>query len=127
MDGEIRGAVVVFQLVNDILKLMDQLNHSNAVIENLYAQIDQISSSRWCFEDLVGKSLLFLSTFELARKASRSGNTILLIGEVGVGKGIFAQAIHNYSSHGRPLIRLTVLRFRRRSRRWSFLGVRRGH
>ncbi|NMA91494.1 MAG: sigma 54-interacting transcriptional regulator [Firmicutes bacterium] len=107
VDGEIRGAVVVFQLVNDILKLMDQLNHSNAVIENLYAQIDQISSSRWCFEDLVGKSQLFLSTVELARKASRSGNTILLIGEVGVGKGIFAQAIHNYSSHrGRPLIRV---------------------
>ena len=107
VDGEIRGAVVVFQLVNDILKLMDQLNHSNAVIENLYAQIDQISSSRWSFDDLAGKSKLFLSTVEVARKSSRSEATIFLIGEVGTGKGVFAQAIHNYSPRrGRPLIRV---------------------
>ncbi|HHX87884.1 MAG TPA: sigma 54-interacting transcriptional regulator, partial [Firmicutes bacterium] len=107
VDGEIKGAVVVFQLVNDILKLMDQLNHSNAVIENLYAQIDQIASSRWNFDDLVGKSKIFLSMVEVARKASRSEVTVFLIGEVGTGKGVFAQAIHNYSPRrGRPLIRV---------------------
>ncbi len=107
VDGKIRGAVVVFQLVNDILKLMDQLNYSNAVIENLYAQIDQISSSRWSFDDLVGKSKSFQSTIEVARKVSRSESTIFLIGDAGTGKGVLAQAIHNYSPRrGRPLIRV---------------------
>lgn len=107
VDGEIRGAVVVFQPVNDILKLMDQLNYSNAVIENLYAQIDQISSTHWTFDDIVGQSKLIRATTEMARKAARSDVPVLLVGENGTGKEVFAQAIHNASARrGRPLIYL---------------------
>ncbi len=107
VDGEIRGAVVVFQLVNDILKLMDQLNYSHAVIENLYAQIDQISGTHWTLDDLVGQSKLFRATMEMARKAARSDVPVMLVGETGTGKEVFAQAIHNSSTRrGRPLILL---------------------
>ena len=49
VDGELMGAVVVFQPVGDILKLMDELKHSNAIIDNLYAQIDQISGIKCSF------------------------------------------------------------------------------
>ena len=45
VDGEVQGAVVVFQPVNDILKLMDELKHSNTVIENLYAELSSAGSS----------------------------------------------------------------------------------
>ena len=98
VDGELMGAVVVFQPVGDILKLMDELQHSNAIIDNLYAQIDQISGSRFSFESLNGKSNLLMSTIERARKAARSESAVLISGESGTGKSLFAQAIHNNSS-----------------------------
>ncbi len=98
VDGEFMGAVVVFQPVGDILKLMDELQHSNAMIDNLYAQIDQISGSRFSFESLTGKSNILASTIERARKAARSESAVLISGESGTGKSLFAQAIHNNSS-----------------------------
>ncbi|MGM0651363.1 MAG: sigma-54 interaction domain-containing protein [Bacillota bacterium] len=98
VDGELMGAVVVFQPVGDILKLMDELQHSNAMIDNLYAQIDQISGSRFSFESLDGKSNILASTIERARKAARSESAVLISGESGTGKSLFAQAIHNNSS-----------------------------
>lgn len=98
VDGELMGAVVVFQPVGDILKLMDELQHSNAMIDNLYAQIDQISGSRFSFESLTGKSNILASTIERARKAARSESAVLISGESGTGKSLFAQAIHNNSS-----------------------------
>ena len=105
VDGELMGAVVVFQPVGDILKLMDELKHSNAIIDNLYAQIDQISGSRISFESLTGQSKVFTVTLEKARKAARSESTVLISGESGTGKSLFAQAIHNNSVRKkRPLI-----------------------
>ncbi len=105
VDGELMGAVVVFQPVGDILKLMDELKHSNAIIDNLYAQIDQISGSHLTFEALTGQSKVFTATVEKARKAARSDSSVLISGESGTGKSLFARAIHNYSSRKkRPLI-----------------------
>jgi len=105
VDDELHGAVVVFQPVGDILKLMDELKKSNTIIDNLYSQLGQVSGMRWSFEALTGKSKAFIAAVESARKASRSESTILLSGESGTGKNIFAWAIHNNSSRRRkPLI-----------------------
>jgi len=105
VDDELMGAVVVFQPVSDILKLMDELKHSNAIIDNLYAQIDQISGSRFTFESLSGQSKIFRATVEKAKKAARSESAVLISGENGTGKALFAQAIHNHSARKkRPMI-----------------------
>lgn len=98
VDDDITGAVVVFQPVGDILKLMDELKQSNTLIESLYDQIDQIAGCRSTFDDLSGKSKVFKSTVENARKVSRSDIPVLLSGESGTGKNLFAQAIHNSST-----------------------------
>ena len=105
VDGELMGAVVVFQPVGDILKLMDELKYSNTIIDNLYAQIDQLSGSRLSFESLTGQSKIYRATVEKARKAARSEAAVLISGESGTGKSLFARAIHNNSSRKkRPLI-----------------------
>jgi len=105
VDGELMGAVVVFQPVGDILKLMDELKHSNTIIDNLYAQIDQLSGSRLSFESLTGQSKIFQATVENARRAARNESAVLISGESGTGKSLFGQAIHNNSPRKkRPLI-----------------------
>ncbi len=107
VDGEIEGAVVVFQPVTDILKLMEKLEHSNTIIENLYAQINRISGVNWSFEEMVGKSKNFKPVVEMARKASRSDKPVVIEGEPGTGKEVLAQSIHRNSSRQmHPFIKL---------------------
>jgi PAS domain S-box-containing protein len=98
VDGEIVGGVVVFQPITDILKLMDELQKSTTIIENLYAKIDQITGSKFTFDDLIGTSKIFQSTVEMAKKSARSDSPVLLTGETGTGKELFAHAIHQPAS-----------------------------
>lgn len=55
------------------------------------------TSARFHFKDIIGRCPSMRSALDLAERASRKSNTILLEGESGTGKEIFAQAIHNNS------------------------------
>lgn len=50
------------------------------------------------FADIIGKSAVIKETIHLAEKYARSGSAVLITGETGTGKEIFAQSIHNKSS-----------------------------
>lgn len=107
VDGEMEGAVVVFQAITDILKLMEELQKSTTIIENLYARMDMITGSKYTFSDLAGRSPSFQVALELAQKAARSDSPLLISGESGTGKNIFAQAIHQYGNRRtRPFIKI---------------------
>ena len=48
----------------------------------------------YTFESLIGESHALLEVASLAKKVSTKSSSVMLIGETGVGKEIFAQAIH---------------------------------
>lgn len=61
--------------------------------------------ARYTFENIVGKSTGLLDAVASARKAAKGAANLLLSGESGVGKEVFAQAIHNDSErHAHPFI-----------------------
>jgi transcriptional regulator with PAS, ATPase and Fis domain len=63
------------------------------------------SHARYTFENIVGQSAGLLDIVASARKAAKGSANLLLSGESGVGKEVFAQAIHNDSErHGHPFI-----------------------
>jgi len=62
------------------------------IIHRLSGQESNLS-----FKNLIGTDQKFLETVKLARTASESNSNILLLGESGTGKDIFAQSIHNAS------------------------------
>jgi sigma-54 dependent transcriptional regulator, acetoin dehydrogenase operon transcriptional activator AcoR len=63
------------------------------------------SHARYTFENIVGQSAGLLNAVASARKAARGSANLLLSGESGVGKEVFAQAIHNDSERqGHPFI-----------------------
>ncbi|MDQ7094536.1 sigma 54-interacting transcriptional regulator [Desulfosporosinus sp. PR] len=97
VDGKMAGAVVVFQPLTDIYKLMEQLRASNQVIYELQSRINQISTSSYTFDDLIGSHPEFECALDFARKAAKSNSTILITGESGTGKELFAHAIHGAS------------------------------
>ena len=49
------------------------------------------------FDDMIATNITFIKTIERAKRFSQTNSTILLIGETGVGKEMFAQSIHNNS------------------------------
>ena len=55
-------------------------------------------SSKFSFENITGSSPKILDAVEIAKKVCVSDTTVLLTGETGTGKEIFAQAIHYESS-----------------------------
>ncbi len=55
------------------------------------------NGTRFTFDDLIGSSPDFIRVKETARKAAASPSPIMIQGETGTGKELFAQSIHNFS------------------------------
>lgn len=70
----------------DKAQLKHEVTHLRQRVENKYA-----------FSIIIGKSKKISEAIELAKKAAPTDTTILLTGETGTGKELFAQAIHNAS------------------------------
>jgi two-component system NtrC family response regulator len=62
-------------------------------IEQLEKRIGKSSS----FDDIIGESALILEAISMSKKVAPTEATVLLLGETGTGKEVFAQAIHNGS------------------------------
>ena len=61
------------------------------------------NGAKTCFDDLIGESRLFRDAIEQAKMFAHTDLNILLLGETGVGKDLFAQCIHNESNrYGNP-------------------------
>ena len=56
------------------------------------------TAAKWHFNDIVGTSRSMMEAVNLAKIASKTSCTVLITGESGVGKELFAQSIHNASS-----------------------------
>lgn len=63
-------------------------------IKQLQSRIDKNLS----FSSITGKSKHFSDCIELAKKVAATNTTVLLLGETGTGKELFAQAIHETSN-----------------------------
>ncbi len=78
------NSIEILLLIKDIKKprkLADKIEGSYAI---------------YTFDKAVGKDPFFIEMVEYAKKISDSDSTILITGESGIGKEIFAQSIHNY-------------------------------
>ncbi|MDN4075041.1 sigma-54 interaction domain-containing protein [Fictibacillus terranigra] len=83
-DGEITGAV---EIAKDVTKL-ERLIRQN---------ISRRGNARYTFESIIGSSPPLLEVIENAKRATRTSSSVLIVGETGTGKELFAQSIHNGS------------------------------
>jgi len=82
----------------EIKQLKDRLQ-----AENIYLQ--QEVSREYNFGEIIGQSNALSNVFLRVEQVAPMNATVLLLGETGTGKGVFARAIHSSSSRkGRPLI-----------------------
>ncbi|MTI82423.1 MAG: PAS domain-containing protein [Firmicutes bacterium] len=107
VDGETRGAVVVFNHFTDIMKLMDKLQQSTTIIENLSDKFGEVTTSKYTFKDILGNNQDLKRCMQIGERAAKSTSTVLLTGESGTGKELFAHAVHHVSGRrDKPFIKV---------------------
>lgn len=79
-----------------LYKASEKVKLNKRVIQ-LEKQLDQKLS----FENIIGKSKLIKQAVEAAKKVANTDATVLLTGETGTGKEVFAQAIHQASKRSK--------------------------
>jgi two-component system, NtrC family, response regulator len=75
-------------------------------------QLEQQVGKRYDFENILGDSTIMQQAIEMAKRVAPTDATVLLLGETGTGKEVFAQAIHNGSKRvGKPFMALNCSAF----------------
>ena len=68
-----------------------------AALAKRVKQLEKQLQVRNSFDAIIGKSAAIIATKEVAKKVAATDATVLLTGETGTGKEVFAQAIHSAS------------------------------
>lgn len=83
-----------------------------ARLQQKVEELESRITERFGFENILGKNKNFRISVDLAKKVSSTDSTVLLLGETGTGKEIFAQAIHYEGPRkNRPLVALNCSAF----------------
>lgn len=92
-------------LINDLLSKNRKLENAYQEINTLKDQLEEENiqlkdefSENIISEEVVGKSILMKKVYSQIEQAAKSESSILLLGETGTGKELFAKAIHRLSS-----------------------------
>lgn len=89
----------------------------HAAIEkaNVQYQLDKQANKtdkKFSFGSILGKSKLIQGCVDLARRVARTNTTVLLLGETGTGKEVFAEALHESSDRkDKPFIAVNCSAF----------------
>ncbi|GGP02086.1 sigma-54-dependent Fis family transcriptional regulator [Cloacibacterium rupense] len=81
---------------NKIIPLVYKASEKVALNKRVL-QLEKQLGDKLSFDHIIGKSKLIKSAKEAAQKVATTDATVLLTGETGTGKEVFAQAIHNAS------------------------------
>ena len=92
INSEYSGAVISARPIDEIQKLE----------QNIRAKLSQKGLvAKTNFTDIHGSSEAIRQAVDWAKKIAKADGTVLITGETGTGKELFAQSIHNYSARAK--------------------------
>lgn len=96
-EGQIIGAISIEQDITELVRLHEELAHTTAHLHNLQQEMNRFQATDDPFYSIKGHSAAIQTAIQSAKKVAQTDATVLLFGESGVGKELFAQAIHQTS------------------------------
>ncbi|WP_160685941.1 sigma 54-interacting transcriptional regulator [Clostridium sp. C2-6-12] len=96
-NGEVVAGISILNEINDIYKLMEELNNSKQIIKDLKKKIKANDKAKYTFDSIVGEDSKTKELKAFGKKIAKKKVNILITGESGTGKELLAQAIHNES------------------------------
>jgi len=97
------GAFDYLMKGDDNDKIIPLLNRALEKV-HLAKKVDQLQKQaghKYSFDTIIGDSPAILQAIALAKKVAATDTTVLLLGETGTGKEVFAQAIHHNSTRSK--------------------------
>lgn len=88
VNGQAVGAVANFQDVGKIQQMEERIRRE------IYAS-GHVAT--FTFDDVLGATSVIRDTVRIAKEFAAAQSAVLILGETGTGKEVFAQSIHNYS------------------------------
>ena len=83
------GVVIDFENVSKIQQVETQIRQKMS---------EKGLTARYTFQDIIHESQIMDQVIENARRYAGVSSNVLIVGETGTGKELFAQSIHNQSS-----------------------------
>ena len=93
--GEIVGGISVLNDMQDIQKNLDK---TLAILDNLKEKVKILNKSKYSFDSIIAVDKGSIELKNYSKKISLNDSNILITGESGTGKKIYAHAIHNGSN-----------------------------
>ena len=84
------------RIIPMLAKAVEQVTQRKQVLKS-----ESLIKKEYSFDSIIGKSQLLLLAVNMAKKVAPTDATILLTGETGTGKEVFAGAIHNASARSK--------------------------
>ncbi len=107
IDEDVDVMKIVSSILSQTLKLEDMVEEANRKLRNENAQLHAELESRFHVANLVGNSQAMQNVISIIQKITDADATVLLRGESGTGKTVFAKAIH-FSSKRKKMPFITV-------------------
>lgn len=105
--GEIAKVVVSERDITESDKMQRQLDEQSAINSQFQCQILEMQQAELASTKVVAKSPAMVRALNQALKVSQADSSVLILGESGVGKGLFADLIHVHSRRSKkPLIKI---------------------
>ncbi|MBB6448741.1 PAS domain S-box-containing protein [Geomicrobium halophilum] len=95
--GAITHVVTNIRDLSDLNFLMEELNTSRAFTEKILAEVDelrQVENTKWLLNGVIAQSKETMKAVSVSQKVAKVDSTVILTGESGVGKEVFANIIH---------------------------------
>lgn len=105
--GELIRVVVSERDITEIDTLQRELEEQEAIRDQFRNQILEMQQAAFASDQVIAKSPCMIKALRQALKVSSVNSSVLLLGESGVGKGLFADLIHKNSPRAAsPLIKI---------------------
>lgn len=113
-------------------------NDNDRIVPLLYQALDKVLVQRKSavtikdkgtddFSDIIGHSMVIKEAIRLARRIAPTDTNVLLLGETGTGKEVFANAIHTHSNRsGKPFVAINCSAFTKELLEGELFGHRAG-
>lgn len=104
--GNVIRVVTNVRDMSDIISLQEQLNRSKEISNYLRSESNKALEEELRSQEVITRSPLMLKILELTRRVAGSEVTVLLQGESGVGKEVFAKLLHLWSQRKGAFIKI---------------------
>ncbi|RKD28010.1 arginine utilization regulatory protein [Caminicella sporogenes DSM 14501] len=93
-NGKVLGAIEIARNMTKVSQLSEQIINLRQKLNRNYNINKKNEKKHYTFDNLIGQNKKFLKAIAFARRAAQTSSSVLIYGETGTGKELFAQSIH---------------------------------